>query len=72
MTARTRYLFAVPALGFALTALVFATGAFDGRDVPPQELPIDSAAATPSDLSPNATTRDWEEMAGSGTKRRFR
>jgi hypothetical protein len=71
MTTRTRLLFALPALGFAVTALVLATGAFASGDAPQSRaIPQgDAAAMKPSDLSPNATSRDWQEMAGSGTKR---
>ena len=71
MTTRTRLLFALPALGFALIALVLATGAFASGDAlqSRQIPPVGSAAAMPSDLSPTATSRDWQEMGGSGTKR---
>lgn len=71
MTTRTRILFAVPALGFALTALVLATGAIaGGESLPPHQTPQGSVSAKPSDLSPNATTRDWQEVGGSGSKRK--
>lgn len=72
MTPRTRFLIAVPAFGFVVAALVLALGAFaTGEGVQARPAPQTSAnAMKPSDLSPTATTRDWQEMGGSGTKRK--
>ncbi len=74
MTTRTRLLLALPALGFAVTALVLATGSFASGDAPqPRNQSVGGATVTaPSDLSPTATSRDWTEMSGSGSKRKFK
>jgi hypothetical protein len=73
MNSRSRLLFAIPALGFAVTALVHGTRAFASGEGPQSSaIPRGAAVLKPSDLSPTVTSRDWQEMGGSGSKRGFK
>lgn len=64
-----RLLAALPALVLAAGAVVMAASAVASN---PAELPAPAHASAPEGLSPATTTHDWQEVEGTGTRRRFR
>ena len=79
MRKSTKLLTAVPALALAAGLVALASGAFasgnsDLSAPAVGRLPakVDTNATTPDGLSPSVTARDWQETAGSPTKKKWK